>query len=270
MQFSVDFRGSPFLETSRIGSSANRLNWRTEILFTRNLNVVKNKRVLDLASHDGRFSYACLALGAKHVTGVEGRRHLVENANRNLESLGCESSAFEFLEGDAVEYLSNTEPGAFDTVLCLGFFYHTIYQIELLESFARVKPDYLVLDTFINQEIERGAWIRRVRNVRPRHLKMLVTKPGEVAGPTGPSLRSKGVNALVFKPESHVGEGATTDSIDIVAWPTKSFIETFLQTYGFNYRQLHWDKREIKDWDSIGDYRKGDRVSYLAQLGQGE
>ena len=48
-------------------------NWRCEILLTRNQEAIKNKNILDLASHVGALTYGCLKLGAKHVTGVEGK-----------------------------------------------------------------------------------------------------------------------------------------------------------------------------------------------------
>ena len=72
--FYVDYKDTPFLETGKIKAEAlpYRLNWRCEILLTRNQEAINGKRILDLASHDGVFSYACLKLGASHVTGVEG------------------------------------------------------------------------------------------------------------------------------------------------------------------------------------------------------
>jgi len=87
--FDIDYEDSPFLRTSKTAAHSNRLNWRCEILLTRNKERIEGQRVLDLASHDGRFSYACLKLGATHVTGVEVRHHLVEFATRNLISLAC-------------------------------------------------------------------------------------------------------------------------------------------------------------------------------------
>lgn len=41
-------------------------------------------RVLDIASHDGRWSFAALQVGAAHVTGIAGREHLVTDANKTF------------------------------------------------------------------------------------------------------------------------------------------------------------------------------------------
>ena len=49
-----------------------------------NINIIENSRILDLASHDGRWSFAALMNKASKVVGIEGKRHLVENAKRHL------------------------------------------------------------------------------------------------------------------------------------------------------------------------------------------
>src|SRR3989304_9445103 len=102
---SVNYEDTIFLQTGTIHAEALRLNWRCEMLLTRNVEAIKNKRILDLASHDGRFSYACLKLGAKHVTGIENTGHLVDSAKKNLEVLGYNSENFAFLQGDIYEFL---------------------------------------------------------------------------------------------------------------------------------------------------------------------
>lgn len=51
------------------------------------------RRVLEIASHDGRWSFAAVTAGASCVVGVESRSELIDSAQ--------------------------------DVVLCLGFFYHT-------------------------------------------------------------------------------------------------------------------------------------------------
>ena len=67
MRFQIEFSGTPFLETSATGTDCRRLNWRAEILLTRNQDAIEQKRILDLASHDGRFSFGALEMGAKYV-----------------------------------------------------------------------------------------------------------------------------------------------------------------------------------------------------------
>src|SRR4249919_1385884 len=69
-----------FAETSRTAASMDRLNLRYEAIFAENRDILDGARVLDIASHDGRWSLAALATGARSVVGVEARPGLVANA----------------------------------------------------------------------------------------------------------------------------------------------------------------------------------------------
>lgn len=53
--------------------SINRLNKRHQFLVEPYLSDLSGARVLDLASHDGRWSYALSAAGASEVVGIEAR-----------------------------------------------------------------------------------------------------------------------------------------------------------------------------------------------------
>lgn len=268
--FYINYKNTPFLKTSKSAAHPNRLNWRCEILLTRNQEAIKGKKILDLASHDGRFSYACLRLGAKHVTGVECRPHLFKYAQGNLINLGCKSQSFDFIHNDVFDYLPKVRPREFDTILCFGFFYHTIRQIELLREIKRIQPKYLILDTFMEKDLIEKDF--NARNILFRLAKLIPKIRLKHFIKANTSIR-KVINALnenraclVFKYESCRGEFATIDPINLVAWPTKSFVELFLNKCGFNLKQLHWSKKEIKDWIAIRDYKTGKRVSYIVQL----
>ncbi len=226
--FRINYENTPFLQSSQTGASLDRLNFRCEILLASNQEAIKDKRILDLASHDGRFSYACLELGARHVTGVEGRHHLVKSAKKNLIDMGYEPKNFSFVQGDIFDYLHRVKPKEFDTVLCFGFFYHTIRQSELISEIRRIQPEHFLLDTLISKDTDE--------------------KP-----------------CLVFMPESHEIEGSTIDPIDLVAWPTKNYIELILKTYGFNFKELHWSSEKLKDLREVGDYEQSIRVSYYSK-----
>ena len=62
-----------FYETSETFAYPNRLNLRHEAIFGENKEVFEGQRVLDIASHDGRWSFAALKAGATSVVGIEGR-----------------------------------------------------------------------------------------------------------------------------------------------------------------------------------------------------
>jgi len=243
MRFFINYQDTPFLATNRTASTTNRLNQRCEILLSRNRHAIRNKNILDIASHDGTFSYACLQLEANYVVGVEPRSQLVHDATENLTSLGYKSSEFAFVKDDVFNYLPTVETGQFDTILCFGFFYHTTRQTELLAQVSRIKPKYFILDTCIEKfEIPKS----------------------ELLG-LGSSECQTSAGYLAFYYENPALDMATIHTTGLTATPTKSLVEALLSDYGFKFTQLDWSADEIDDWYGIYDYKTRTRVSYIAE-----
>ena len=98
--------------------------------------------MLDLASHDGRWTQAVLDCGAKSAVGVEARQHLVDSARKNV--LGAT-----FHCADMHDWLqANTD--YYDTILCLGFLYHVYDHPRLIALMTKSKPKTVIIDTFIS------------------------------------------------------------------------------------------------------------------------
>ncbi len=135
-----------FLETSGTANRPGRLNLRYEAMIAANHDILEGARVLDIASHDGRWSFAALKAGARHVTGIEPRQHLVDNANSTLADYGADPSSYRFICGDGFEVLPHEDLDV-DVVLCLGFIYHTLRYPELFRRLADLEPAHLILDT---------------------------------------------------------------------------------------------------------------------------
>ena len=85
-----------FYDTSSTGSSPNRLNSRFGALIQSNKNIIKNSTILDLASHDGRWSLAALKNGAAKVFGIEAREELVKKSYENMERYKISKKSFNF------------------------------------------------------------------------------------------------------------------------------------------------------------------------------
>lgn len=136
-----------FYVTSSTSSTAVRLNLRYEAIFGENRNIFAGASVLDLASHDGRWSLAALATGARSVIGIEARPELVKAATENLGEYGYGPDRARFVTGDVHEVL-NTQDFQADVVLCLGFLYHTLRYNELMHGIGRADARYLIIDTF--------------------------------------------------------------------------------------------------------------------------
>jgi len=113
-----------FMEVSELTPKPERMNERYEALFASKGDIFDRARVLDLASHDGRFSFAALKAGAAHVTGVEVRESLVHKSQETFAFYGQSPETYRFICGDVFDVLAREEFDV-DVVLCLGYLYHT-------------------------------------------------------------------------------------------------------------------------------------------------
>ena len=183
-----------FYETSTIGPR-NRINRRYQALIEPNGEIIRGKSVLDIASHDGRWSFAAHAAGARYVLGIEAREHLVKNSQDNMRAYQVPEDQVEFVLGDVFEKLDQLEPGRFETVFCFGFFYHTMHHMLLLNKIARLRPTHIVLDTSIDGD--------------PDSIVVLRSEPI--------SLEGNGAVPDVGDPRTHLGWLAHQDRSGIIA-----------------------------------------------------
>jgi Methyltransferase domain len=134
----------------RNSDSLTRLDARYQAIIEFGRQSIAGANVLDIGSHNGRWTLAALCNGANHVTGVEPRKELVKAAERHLRRYRIPDDKYTFLVADIHEQIRCFKPNEFDTILCLGFFYHTTQHLFLLDQFARLSPRWLILDTAIN------------------------------------------------------------------------------------------------------------------------
>lgn len=270
----IDFSNSIFLDSSNVSAYPTRLSWRAEILINRQKSAFAGKKVLDLASHDGRFSYAALAAGATYVVGVEGRQKHVDHAFSNLAMLGYDRSRCQFICSNLVDYLRTVEPGSFDTVLCFGVMSHLIEHVEVIREIRRINPSCFILDTAVAREQRNTR--ERHRNFRVNHfvrtaqlghpaitrwqrlrswLRAMTTDPGYRTG------------TMVFLYENYQADGATIAKDGLMAWSTPTLIEMLLNHYDFQYERIDWTKQGVdtKDWWFLEDYRNGQRGAWMAR-----
>jgi hypothetical protein len=138
-----------FLETDETGSVVDRLNARYLGLIHSNRELIEGAKVLDLASHDGRFSFAALQIGASRVVSVETEPGLVQTHRANLEYYQVPADKYELLQGDIFELIDRVEDC--DVVFCFGILYHINHHMLLLEKIAELDPQTLLIDTNISQ-----------------------------------------------------------------------------------------------------------------------
>jgi hypothetical protein len=137
-----------FVETSETGPWLDRLNARYLALIHANRDLIRGASILDLASHDGRFSFAALQNGASRVVGIEHEPHLVRTASENMEFHDVPRDRYEFVLGDMFERIPETE--RCDVVFCFGILYHINDHMRLLSTIAEFEPRSLIIDSNIS------------------------------------------------------------------------------------------------------------------------
>jgi len=220
-----------FYNTSDTNPYPNRLNTRVDMLIKNNLEIIQNKNILDIACHDGRFSFAALKHGAAHVLCIDSNRKIIENGINNMKKYDIPDTKYNFIIGDIFQEIQKIKPNQIDTVFCFGFFYHIINHVFLLSQIRRLKPQYLILDTniFVSD--------------KPIMEILLEEKYG-----------------------STIANKDTKDHKTLVGVPSKSTIELMLENLKFNYKYLDWMNKELTDWQFLGDYKRGSRISLVAKL----
>jgi hypothetical protein len=220
-----------FYSTSRTGASPNRLNKRHRALIESNAAIIKDKSVLDIASHDGRWSLAAYKAGAHHVLGIEARHHLVNSARANMEVYQVPEDRVHFVLGDVFEELDRLQADTFETVLCFGFFYHTLHHMLLLSKITRLRPKHVIFDTRIDPA------------------------PGSVIRISAESIAKEGAGAV-----ADVGN----PTLALVGVPSRSALELMLASSGLTFSYYRWRRAGIEQWDGLSAYRKGVRVSLVS------
>jgi len=137
-----------FVDSSETGPWLERLNARYLALIHANRHLLAGARVLDLASHDGRFGFAALQNGAAHVVGIDVKDHLVRAGREHFDAYGIAPERYTFLVGDMFDCLDREAP--FDVVFCFGILYHITEQLELLTRIAEVGPRNVIVDTNVS------------------------------------------------------------------------------------------------------------------------
>ena len=221
-----------FYVTSSTAPTTARLNLRYEAIFGENRDIFEGASVLDLASHDGRWSLAVLASGARSVIGIEARPELVKAATENLGEYGYGADRVRFVTGDVHEVLSTQDFDA-DVVLCLGFLYHTLRYNELLTGIRRTNARHIIIDTFCPYMMEP------VPNVN------VITEYADEEGKAAADSYTHGPSVLVGR-------------------PNLAAIRTMLGAYGYRVERLSdWAGllRDNPGTDNCDDYVNGRRIT---------
>ena len=220
-----------FYKTSITGASPSRLNARYEALIKSNKEIIENSSVLDLASHDGRWSFAALMNNASRVLGIDGREDLVKSSIETMKKYKIPAEKYSFIVGDITKELKNMTEGTIDVVFCFGIFYHITDHSALLGDIKKLKPKYLILDTRISA------------------FKI-------------PAIRLRVEDSQ--KPGASIKGDSPVQNV-IVGIPSRSAVEFMLKKLGFSFTYFDWHGKDRQNWKGIHDYQNSQRVSIVAK-----
>ena len=220
-----------FQKTSAVTPALDRLNPRFHNLIARNREIIKGARILDLGSHDGRWSFAALKNGAASVTGVEGRGYLVENARKTMIHYGAEPSSFEFIVGDVNNEVEKFGKGSFDVVFVFGVLYHVPSPFDMLSKVAALEPRHIIVDTAVSA-IKEPVIEFRLDNAERE---------------------SDSISLAQGKKKTLVGR------------PSESALFMMLDELGFDVEKMDYRTLGIEDWSELPDYNENLRISVVGR-----
>jgi hypothetical protein len=265
---------SPFITTDTrqkrwaIPYSFECVNHRIDNLLWRQKDVICGKRVLDIASHMGTFSYAALHIGASFVHGVELEQSLVEKCCKLFEMSGVAQTSYRFDAADIFEFLENTPENSFDTALCFGMFYYTSEPYRLLKLMQRAVRGAILLDTFTASYAAIQG--KDSIEIHPAVTDELLNLPMLFVTRTQPDKKDYRL------PDSFSQNGK---ELSLTTFPTPALIELWVRSLGLNHQKLDWSayaespchwrdlystpQKHQSHWADV--YTSGARVSYRIQ-----
>ncbi|MCZ3387896.1 MAG: hypothetical protein LH645_01960 [Actinomycetia bacterium] len=230
-----------FLTTSTTANNPLRLHIRYRAMFEANAAIFRGARVVDIASHDGRWTMAANKMGATFTTGIEFRSEMVKHAEENFTEYSVPKDTYRFINDDVFEVLQN--PSDFqlksedaEVVMCLGFIYHTLRYQDLFSGIRKLNPKYLLIDSGV------------IANELPFIRVHVEDSSKQAAGAD-----------TTFDLEGHL----------ITGRPSPSALELMLNAHGFEVvKKFDWPtflEENFPDQRSAESYQKGRRVTWLCE-----
>lgn len=185
-----------------------------------NLEIIKNKHVVEFSCLSGNYAGTMLHLGARSVVSTDIRKESCEIAKESLKVLGYQEPQYTVRQADIHDYATNTSLCENkETVLLCGIMYHVADHYNILKSITTARPKYVIIDTEVNENI------------------MDLSTP------------------LVFFREECTTTimNAWEDQKDIVlvGLPNEAWFKTSMQLFGYKLtkssRHLLWDSAELDD-----------------------
>ena len=119
----------------------DQVHWKYEKAIADNLDIIQNKKILDIGSGLGDFGLFCLEDGAEQVIGIDSRMIFYTGMRRFLKT-HPEYNHYYPWHGDLYNLPKKIDG---DTILCLGVFCHIHNHIEFLKELHNLSATHLIL-----------------------------------------------------------------------------------------------------------------------------
>ncbi|MEK9628658.1 MAG: methyltransferase domain-containing protein [Nitrospinota bacterium] len=242
------------------------LNARIDQLLTKNLSAIQGKKILDIGSHMGTFSYAALEAGASFIQGIDTEEKMIHLGKQLFQQSNVDEKKYSMGVENAFEYLEKIEAGSFDTVLCLGMLYYTIEPYRLLELMVRAARETIIIDTFTAAYAAvQGKDAPQVyKNIKEETLQL----PILLTALTQPEKKDYTL--------PHSFDYRNKD-LSLTTLPSSALLEIWFQSLNIEFQKLDWssystrtcsyhdlltpEQKKSSHWSDV--YSSGIRVSYL-------
>jgi predicted RNA methylase len=204
-----------------------RLQRQFDIIFSGNRDAFQGARVLDLMSGSGFWSLAALDSGASHVVAVEPAIGQIEFAKKAFSEYRVDAGSYRFENSDVTAALRSFDPGAFDVVLCHGYFEQTDPR-PFFSQLTRLRIKRVILDTRIS--IGKGPIVR---------------------------LKQKSADEVKAKTAARYSP--------VLSIPNHELITFFCDYFKFNCRLILGKTAALSNWTGLSDYEQDHRHTYLLE-----
>ena len=203
-----------------------RMNKRHRFLIEPFADEIRGARVLDLASHDGRWCYAFAGAGAASVEGIEGRAELVEQFAHypDPELRGRVTLRVGDLYDGMEEDIRAGK--TYDVVGCFGILYHVMDHFRMFQLIARLRPRLVIVDSEFM--------------LRP--------------GPVIQLIRERTDNVLNAIPQ-HEGQEVAVKGV-----PSFSAMELIAEANRFSCDWMDWGALPPEDRKGVADYYRPEKM----------
>ena len=212
------------------------LNARVENLLGNHRDALQGKRVLDMASHIGTFSYAALNMGADFIQGADTEERTVSKCLELFERHQIEPTRYRFEVRDVFDLLENSPENHWDTILCFGMLYYTTEPLRLLRLMKKAARECILLDTFT-------AGYAAIQGKDAMGIYPLMHDDTLELPMTLTSMTQAGKKDYQL-PQSFDHKGK---ALSLTTFPTRALLEIWFASLNMDCQRLDWSAYTVRD-----------------------